>query len=121
MTTLEVANKLVDLCRAGKNMDAVHELYAENIVSVEPAGSRHERVEGKANVIQKENEFFSMVEEVHLSEVSDPVVADGFFSVRMIMEVSLKGMGRMKMDEVCVYGVTDGKISFEQFFFRMNN
>ena len=121
MTTTEVANKLVSLCREGKNMDAVHELYADNIVSVEPSGSRHERVEGKANVIQKENEFFSMIEEVHASEVSDPVISESFFSVRMIMDITLKGMGRMKMDEICVYGVSNGKISFEQFFFAMNH
>jgi hypothetical protein len=117
MTTTEVANKLVALCRTGKNMDAVHELYADNVLSIEPKGSRMERAEGKDAIIAKELSFFEMVEEVHSNEVSEPVVAANFFSVTMKMDMTLKGMGRSSMDEVCVYEVKDGKIVFEQFFF----
>ena len=36
MTTLEVANKLVELCRAGKNLECIDALYSKDIVSVEP-------------------------------------------------------------------------------------
>jgi hypothetical protein len=117
MTTTEVANKLVSLCRAGKNMDAVHELYADSVLSLEPKGSRMQRAEGKDAIIAKELAFFEMVEEVHSSEVSEPIVAANFFSVTMKMDMTLKGMGRTSMDEVCVYEVKDGKIIFEQFFF----
>jgi hypothetical protein len=117
MTTTEVANKLVALCREGKNMDAVHELYAANVLSLEPKGSRMERAEGKDAIIAKELAFFEMVEEVHSNEVSEPIVAANFFSVTMKMDMTLKGMGRTSMDEVCVYEVKDGKIVFEQFFF----
>jgi ketosteroid isomerase-like protein len=35
----------------------------------------------------------------------------------MGMEVTMKGAGRVKMDEVAVYEVRDGKIVKEQFFF----
>jgi hypothetical protein len=35
----------------------------------------------------------------------------------MGMDVTMKGMGRMKMDEVAVYEVKNGKIVKEQFFF----
>lgn len=35
----------------------------------------------------------------------------------MGMDVTLKGMGRMKMDEVPVNEVKDGKIVKEQFFY----
>ena len=117
MTTTEVANKLVSLCRTGKNMDAVHELYADNVLSLEPKGSRMERAEGKDAIIAKELAFFEMVEEVHSNEVSEPIVAANFFSVTMKMDMTLKGMGRTSMDEVCVYEVKDGKIVFEEFFF----
>lgn len=34
MTTLDIANKLVDLCKQGKNADA-KALYSEAIVSIE--------------------------------------------------------------------------------------
>ena len=117
MSATEVANRLVELCRQGKNMDAIKELYADNIVSDEPVGSRHPHTEGKANVLTNQTEFFSMVEEVHSSEVSNPLVAANFFSVTMKMDMTMKGMGRMTMDEVCVYKVVDGKIVHEQFIF----
>ena len=117
MNTTEVANKLVSLCRAGKNMDAVHELYADNVLSLEPIGSRMERAEGKEAIIAKELSFFEMVETVHSIEVSEPIIAANFFSVTMKMDMTLKGMGRSSMDEVCVYEVKEGKIVFEQFFF----
>ena len=116
-STTEVAHRLIELCRQGKNMDAVHELYADNILSLEPKGSMNERAEGKEAVIAKETGFFTMVEEVHSSEVSDALVADNFFSVTMKMDMTVKGMGRTRMDEVCVYEVKDGKIVFEEFFF----
>jgi ketosteroid isomerase-like protein len=35
----------------------------------------------------------------------------------MGMDVTMKGFGRMNMDEVCVFEVKDGKIVSEQFFF----
>jgi ketosteroid isomerase-like protein len=116
-STTEVAHRLIELCRQGKNMDAVHELYADNILSLEPKGSMTERAEGKEAIIAKETGFFTMVEEVHSSEVSDALVAENFFSITMKMDMTVKGMGRTRMDEVCVYEVKDGKIVFEEFFF----
>jgi hypothetical protein len=116
-STTEVAHRLIELCRQGKNMDAVHELYADNILSLEPKGSMNEQAEGKEAVIAKETGSFTIVEEVHSSEVSDALVAENFFSVTMKMDMTVKGMGRTRMDEVCVYEVKDGKIVFEEFFF----
>jgi hypothetical protein len=117
MTTQEVAKKLVELCRNGENLKAINELYADHILSVEPHGAQVKEVEGKQAVIEKELQFFGMIEEVHLSEVSDPLVADNFFSVRMKMIMTLKGMGRINMDEICVYQVENGEIVREEFFF----
>ena len=37
MTTLEVGKKLVELCKQGKNQEAMDTLYAPDIVSVEAA------------------------------------------------------------------------------------
>ena len=37
MTTLEVGKKLVELCKQGKNQEAMETLYAPDIVSVEAA------------------------------------------------------------------------------------
>jgi hypothetical protein len=35
----------------------------------------------------------------------------------MGMDVTLKGAGRVNMDEIAVYEVKDGKITKEQFFY----
>lgn len=119
MNTQEVADKLVQLCREGKNMDAINELYAENIVSLEAAGSPMERVEGIEAVKGKTEWWYSTVVEVHGGEVSDAVVAGNFFSVAMKMDVTYKEHGRSTMEEVAVYEVKDGKIISEQFFYNM--
>ena len=120
MNTQEVANQLVSLCREGKNMEAVQSLYADNIVSIEPAGAPVEVTEGKEAVIAKTQNFYSMVEEVHGGTVSDPTVVGDHFTVSMGMDITMKGMGRTEMNEICVYEVKDGKIVREQFFFTPN-
>lgn len=58
-----------------------------------------------------------MIEEMHGGWCSDPVVGGNHFSVAMGMDVTMKGAGRMNMDEICVYEVKNGKIVKEQFFF----
>ncbi len=120
MNTQEVANRLVSLCREGKNFQAIEELYADNIVSIEPDGSQAPYTEGLDNVKAKEAGFFESVEEMHSSSVSDPIVSGDHFSCSMEMDLTFKGMGRMQMNEVAVYEVKDGKIVKENFFFNMN-
>ncbi|MEO8146335.1 MAG: nuclear transport factor 2 family protein [Bacteroidia bacterium] len=120
MTTQDVAGKLVQLCRQGKNMDAINELYADHVISIEPKGSHAERTEGKAAVIGKNQQWFDMVEQVHSSEISEPVVTGNHFAVAMDMDVTLKGKGRSPMNEVCVYEVKDGKIVSDNFFYTIN-
>ncbi|MEL6589043.1 MAG: nuclear transport factor 2 family protein [Bacteroidota bacterium] len=117
MNTQEVANKLVALCRENKNIEAVNTLYADNIVSLEPAGAPAERVEGLEAVRAKTAQFYEMVEAVHGGSVSDPIVAGKHFSVSMGMDVTFKGQGRVNINEICVYEVENGKIVKEQFFF----
>jgi ketosteroid isomerase-like protein len=117
----KVANRLVALCREGKNLDAINELYDDNIVSLEPKGSRHERTEGKAGVIANNQEMFQTVEQMFSTTISEPIIGGNFFSCVMEMDVKMKGMDRMNMSEICVYEVKNDKIVFEQFFFTMGN
>jgi predicted ester cyclase len=44
-------------------------------------------------------------------------VAGDYFSIAWMMDITMKGQGRVKMEEVCVYKVKDGKIVWEQFFY----
>jgi len=86
-------------------------------VSNEPAGSLVKSASGKKAVFEKGAHFASMIEQRHGGSFSDPIIAGRYFSVSMMLDATIKGMGRTKLEEVCIYEVKDGKIVFEQFFF----
>jgi len=121
MTTEQTANRLVELCRQAKWEDAFKELYSHECVSIEPAGGQWpERTEGAEAMMAKGEQFNNMVEEFHGVEVSDPTVANNFFTCRMDMDVTFKGMPRMNNSELCLFEVNeDGKIIREQFFYPL--
>ena len=120
MTTKEIADKLVSYCRVGDWDKALEELYSDQAVSIEPAGSNFpERTEGMENIKAKGAQWEGMVEQFHGVEIDGPLVADDHFSCTMKMDITMKGMPRMKNEEICVYKVEDGKIVSEQFFYKI--
>ena len=117
-TTTEVAARFNELAKEGKFDVVQDELYADNAVSIEPSNSPGlKSVEGLEGIKQKGKTFNESVEEMHGGYSTDPVIAGNHFSVAMGMDATMKGMGRIKMDEIAVYEVKDGKIVKEQFFF----
>jgi limonene-1,2-epoxide hydrolase len=118
MTTAEIANRLVEACRKGDFEGAQRELYAEDAVSIEPHGTDdfQKETHGLDGIIEKGKKWGEMVEEMHSCEVSDPLLADNSFAVTMTLDVTMKGRGRAKMTELCIYHVKDGKVISEQFF-----
>lgn len=118
-TTQEVADQLVNYCKTGQFEKAYNELYSKDIVSIEEAGTPMERAEGFEAVMQKSAHFEKTTKEIHSMEVSEPVVAGNHFSMAMKMDRTDTDGNRMPMHEICVYQVTDGKISKEQFFYPM--
>jgi hypothetical protein len=117
MTTQEVANRLVELCRAGKILEAQEELFSDDVTSVEPAHSPNPSASGKANVLAKGKNFAAMIEERHAGHFSDAIIGGNYFSIVCTLDATMKGMGRFKMEEICVFGVKGGKINSEQFFY----
>lgn len=123
MNTEAVAKRLVELCRKGEHEQAQRELYAQDAVSIEMAGAPAGALgdaQGLQAIYEKGRQFAAMVEAVHASSVSEPVVAGNWFSVSMTMDVTFKGRGRVQMTEICVYQVRDGKVVREQFFYDMD-
>jgi len=118
MTTQDVANRFNELAGSGQWDQIQNELFADNAVSIEPANSPGmQSVEGLDAIREKGKQFGEMVEEMHGGYSKDPQVAGNHFAVAMGMDVTMKGQGRMKMDEIAVYEVKDGKIVKEQFFY----
>jgi hypothetical protein len=117
MTIQEIADRLVDLSRQGKWEEAQKELFAKDIVSIEPHSTPafEKETRGLDAILEKGKKWSSMVSEHHTMEVSDPVVAGNSFAVTMHMDVTMKERGRMDMTELCVYKVKDGKIISEEF------
>lgn len=117
MSTQEVAKRFYELSEQGKFNEIQDELYSSDAESIEPAGAQLPSVKGLDAVKQKGVAFNSSIEEMHGGYCSAPVVGGNYFSVAMGMDVTMKGAGRMNMDEIAVYEVKDGKIVKEQFFF----
>jgi hypothetical protein len=118
MTTQEVANKLVEHLRKGQIFEAQTELYGDNIVCIEPEGAMAPPfTKGKKAVAEKGKQFASMIEERHGGSCSDPIVGGRHFSISMMLDATMKGVGRQVLNEICTYEVKDGKIVHEQFFY----
>ena len=118
MKTKEIADRLVALCREAKWETAQRELYANDIVSTEPAANPPfaKQTKGLDAILEKGRQFAAMIETTHSLAVSDPLVATNSFACTMSLDVTMKGQGRMNMSELCVYQVKDGKIVSEQFY-----
>ncbi len=117
MNTNEIARRLVELCRQGAYAQAQDELFADDARSVEPDFAPEPIATGRAALAAKGKMFEEMFE-VHGGTVSDPVVADAFFSCAMSADVTDRKSGvRFTMEEICVYEVRDGRIVREQFFY----
>ena len=118
MTAAEIASRLVELCKNADFEGAQKELYAEDAVSIEPFETPdfQKEVHGVDAIIEKGHKWNEMVEEFHSCTISDPLVAENSFAVTMTLDVTMKGRGRAKMTELCIYHVKDGKVVSEQFF-----
>ena len=118
MTTQEVADRLAQLFEENKWNVAQDELFSDDAQSIEPPQAQGmQTVKGLDEIRKKGEQFNSMVEEMHGGYVGKPIVAGNFIAVAMGMDVTLKGMGRKKMDEIAIYEVQNGKIVKEQFFY----
>ena len=113
MSTAIVAARLIELCKEGKFLEAQHELYDADIISIDPDGSK---TVGASNMHAKEEQFLARVEKFRNISYSPALIAGSYFSVILKLEIEFKKVGKMDFEEVCVYQVRNGKIVFEQFF-----
>lgn len=120
MDTREIADRLVELCRAGRFDQAYDELFAADAENIEMPGMAEGplgNASGLDAIRRKGEAWAAGIEEMHGSHVGDPIVAGSWFAVPMSMDVTFEGRGRIAMEELCVYHVRDGRIVREQFFY----
>lgn len=117
-TTHEVAARFNELAQQEKWFDIQDELFAEDVKSVEPIRSQwFSSAEGKAAVRKKGEAFVSRVEVVHHAFTSVPVIGSNHFAVGRETDLTVTGFGRIQLNEVMLYEISNGKVISEQFFY----
>ena len=119
MTTAEIAKQYVALCHDGKFLQALEELYAEDIVSVEAMdlGSSPRELHGK-NAVRDKNTWWFDVNDLHRATITGPFLSPERFAVIFSLDWTVKSTGeRRHFDEVAVYTVAGGKIVHEEFLY----
>lgn len=117
MNTEEVANRLVELCRMGEWMKAVDDLYAKDIVSVEPHAMENMPAEMRGlDQVRGKTVWWEKNFEVHSSKIGGPFVVQDKFVVQFDVDVTEKASKkRVQISEVGIYSVKDGKVAREEF------
>jgi ketosteroid isomerase-like protein len=120
MNTMEIAKKLVELCRQGKNMEVLDTLFADDVVSVEAVAMPEIPQELKGlEAVKKKGEWWLANHEIHSASVTGPWPHGDRFIVGFQYDVTNKPSGmRMQMEEAALYTIRDGKIVREEFFYE---
>jgi ketosteroid isomerase-like protein len=119
MTTMDIAQQYVALCKEGKYEECLEKLFAKEAVSVEassPPGE--ERIASGLDAIRAKGKSWGENHTVHKAEVTGPYPNEDRFAVRFTYEITNKPSGkRMTMDEIGLFTVKNGKITREEFFY----
>lgn len=122
MDTKAVGEKLVAFCKEGKNLEAIANLYDNDIVSVEAMGPPDMPLEMRGiEAVRGKNEWWINSHEVHSGKTEGPFVNGDQFATISEYDVTAKegpqAGQRFQMKEVGVYTVANGKVVREVFHY----
>ena len=110
----EVGNSLVQMFNSGKVKEVEDKWWAPSIVSVEGFGMAW----AGRKAVDEKNKKWDEENEVVGAAAEGPYVGASGFGVKFKVEVVERATGkRMKMEEIGVYQVQDGKIVREEFMY----
>jgi hypothetical protein len=117
-TPLQIAKEFAALIRAGKSDEVEKKWLAAGIESVEGVGASMAWT-GKKAVLAKYRGW-EADHEIHSMTLDGPWVGATGFALRFHLEATQLSTGqRIKMEEVAVYTVRDGKVVREEFHFAL--
>ena len=112
-----VADKLIALCREGKNAETLKTLYADNCVGVEAAIAHYHTTSGLANLIENSKKWAENIISVNKTVFTEPTIIGNYFAYGYAHDITDKTHGRHAERELCVLETKDGKIVREQYFY----
>jgi len=68
----------------------------------EPKKAKSRSVDGLSSILQKEGKFLQNIKEWNHYEVSDPIIASDFFSIQLMLEVTLNNKSIDSVNEIIV-------------------
>lgn len=121
MTALEVGKKLVELCNKGKAKEALETLYSHDVSSVEAQAMPNMPAEQQGiKAVMGKSQWWEENHTIHSASCEGPFPNGDRFIVRFQFDVTNKPSNkRIKMDEMGLYTVSNGKIVREEFFYTM--
>ncbi len=117
MTYLEKEQDLQNMVNSGQLMDAFEKYYHNDVVLVEATGHSFE---GKEAARKHEEEFLGKVEEFHgagIAKITSNEEAKTTMS-EVWMDVTFKGAGRVKLEQVAVKQWDGDQVVHERFYFN---
>lgn len=117
-TTAEVAERFNELAQQEKWFEIQDELFADTVRSIDPEHSPYfGYAEGREAVRKKGKDFVSQVEAGHHACTTSPLITGNHFAVGREIDITVKGHGRIQINQIMLYEVRDGQIISEQFFY----
>lgn len=114
MNVHAIDTRINELILSGKALDAFDEFYADDVVMQENSDAPFV---GKVLNRQREFEFFGSIEEFFgATLLASAVNGDTTFS-QWSWDLSLKGIGRIEMNQVAVRTFKGGKVAHERFYY----
>jgi hypothetical protein len=119
MSTADIAQGLVNMCREGNFLGAIDRYYAADVHSVEPSSTPHVPAELVGiDLVRAKNHWWLQGYEVHHYKVLGPFVGDGQFAVQFSYDVTCRATGRRSsMSEMALYTVEGDRITREEFYY----
>jgi hypothetical protein len=117
MDTKTLDRQLNEMILGGKALEAFEKFYADEVVMQE---NSDEPFRGKDVNRKREEEFFASVEDFHGAELVGSAVSGDRTYSEWDWDVTLKGVGRVRLNQVATREWRDGKIVFERFYYNKN-
>ena len=111
----QLESELNSMIQRGEILPAFERYYAEDVVMQENSDPQFE---GKAVNRDREQAFVDSVQQVHgIKLVASAIHGNTAFG-EWLFDVTFKGGGRVKMEQVSVRRWRDGKVASERFYYH---